>query len=285
MRVEACCQALLRQILPDLDPQRQGLCIDVGVGTFAFYCELFAQLGFPTVAVEPSPSPSLKTLCQRHDISLLELCLSDRVGTQTLHLGQFAKVANSNFSSLSADWFGASGRTQSVATLDLNSLLNQVSANQITCFKLDIEGWEPVVIKQFQALPQPLLPAVVMFEYGGGGRFDQGNQGWSPQFLDGTLDCLRTLQQRGYDFSIMIDYASGTKAKIFDLQRLDLAQETPFYANGVYGNILSFYQHQYSTAKIHRLCAPYGGGLVNWLVGNWVRYSAPGRRAQPLSSD
>ena len=49
MKVEDCCQALLAQILPTVDPQRQGICIDVGVGTFAFYCELFAQLGFETL--------------------------------------------------------------------------------------------------------------------------------------------------------------------------------------------------------------------------------------------
>ncbi len=63
MRVESCCQKLLEQLLPDLDPQRQGICIDVGVGTFAFYCELFARLGFSTVAIEPSPTDKLRIIC------------------------------------------------------------------------------------------------------------------------------------------------------------------------------------------------------------------------------
>lgn len=281
MRVEACCQALLRHLLPQIDPQRQGMCLDVGVGTFAFYCDLFAQLGFPTVAVEPLPTAKLKALCQRQPIQLLELCLSDRVGTQTLHLGEFAKVANSNFSSLSADWFGASGQTQQVDTLDLPTLLNQVQAQRLTCLKLDIEGWEPVVIQQLPQLPDERLPELVMFEYGGGGSYAQGNQGWSPQFLSGTLDCLKTLQQLGYQGGIMVDYAPGSQAKVFDLQALNLAEDTPFYPNSVYGNLILCRHQPYAEATIEAVCAPYRGGFINWLVGNLVlRTGGSPRRTQ-----
>ncbi|MEO1068170.1 MAG: FkbM family methyltransferase [Cyanobacteria bacterium J06638_6] len=270
MRVEACCQALLEQLLPDLDPQRQGFCIDVGVGTFAFYCELFARLGYATVAVEPAPTDKLRALCRQHSIQLIEQCLSDRVGVQTLHMGQFANLANSNFSSLAADWFGASTETRQVATLDLATLLTQVGATQITAFKLDIEGWEPVVIRQFVDLPVARLPQVVMFEYGGGGSRQKGKKGWSPKFLAGTLDCLYQLQQRGYGFSVMVDYASGTGAKVFNLQSLNLAQDIPFYANGVYGNILCFQKQHFSVTQIQHVCAPFGGGLANWLVSKVV---------------
>ncbi|MGF1568020.1 MAG: methyltransferase [Nodosilinea sp.] len=270
MRVEACCQALLKQILPELDPDRSGVCFDVGVGTFAFYCELFAQLGFTTVAVEPAPTDTLRAICQRYPIQLIEQCLSAQVGTQTLHMGQFANVANVNFSSLAADWFGASAETRQVPTLDLPTLLQRVVTPQITCFKLDIEGWEPVAINQFLALPTAQLPKLVMFEYGGGSSRKSGEKGWSPKFLKGTLDCLTVLQQRGYGFSVMVDYAAGTKAKIFDLQGMDLEHDSPFYANGVYGNILSFYGCRYAEARIHDICAPYRGGVVNWLVGKWV---------------
>jgi FkbM family methyltransferase len=266
MRVESCCQKLLEQLLPDLDPQRHGLCIDVGVGTFAFYCELFARLGFSTVAIEPSPTDKLRIICQKYPIQLIEKCLSDRVGIQTLHMGKFANFANSNFSSLSADWFGASTTTRQVPTLDLATLFGQLNATQITAFKLDIEGWEPVILQQFADLPVDLLPKVVMFEYGGGSSRKKGEKGWSPQFLMGTFDCLRALQQRGYGFSIMVDYASGTQVKVFDLQTLNLEQESPFYPNGVYGNILSFYQGSYPINLIEKICAPYSGGVVNWLM-------------------
>jgi hypothetical protein len=157
-----------------------------------------------------------------------------------------------------------------VLTLDLGTLLEQVAATRITAFKLDIEGWEPVVIHQMAALPSELLPQVVMFEYGGGSSRTQGDKGWSPKILAGTMTCLKTLQQRGYDFSVMVDYASGTQAKVFNLQTMDLAQESPFYPNGVYGNILCFYQQRFSAERIHQICAPFGGGLANWLVSKLV---------------
>ncbi|NJL45621.1 MAG: methyltransferase [Leptolyngbyaceae cyanobacterium SM2_3_12] len=270
MRVEACCQALLKQILPTLDPKRTGLCVDVGVGTFAFYCELFAQMGFTTVAMEPCPTDKLLNICQRYPIQLIQQCLSNQVGTQTLHMGQFAKVANSNFSSLAPDWFGASGVTRQVKTLDLRSLLAILPAAPITCFKLDIEGWEPMVIQQFSDLPGEQLPKLVMFEYGGGGALKTGAKGWSPRFLNGTMDCLKTLQKRGYGLSIMVDYAAGTPAKVFDLQGVSLGQDNLFYPNAVYGNILTFYDCSYPVPLIEEICAPYRGGLVNWLVGKLV---------------
>lgn len=270
MRVEACCHALLEHLLPDLDPDRQGLCVDVGVGTFAFYCELFARLGFATVAIEPSPTNKLRALCQQYPIQLIEQCLSDRRGTQTLHMGQFANLANSNFSSLAVDWFGASSSTRLVPTLDLATLLSQVSTPYLTAFKLDIEGWESVVIKQFAELPSQHLPRVIMFEYGGGSSRTQGSKGWSPKFFGGTMTCLKILQQKGYAFSIMVDYVSGTQARVFDLQSLDLARESPFYSNGVYGNILCFYQTHFPPERIQRICAPYHGGLAHWLVSTLV---------------
>jgi FkbM family methyltransferase len=270
MRVEACCQELLRQVLPVLDPQRKGVCFDVGVGTFALYCELFAELGFATVAVEPLPTKKLREICQRHSIRLFEQCLSDRLGTQTLHMGRFAGIANSNFSSLDSDWFGVSGSTKQVATTDLNSLLNLVGNYPITCFKLDIEGWEPVVIRQFRTLSTVQLPDLVMFEYGGGGNRRQNLKGWSPKYLDGTMSCLQTLQDLGYGQSIMIDYAAGTTASMFDLQAVDLSQDTLFPTNGVYGNILSFHRFSLDPARVNAICAPYKYGLVNWLVGKLI---------------
>lgn len=270
MRVEACCQALLRHILPVIDPQRKGVCFDIGVGTFALYCELFAKQGFATVAVEPLPTKKLKEICQRHSIRLFEQCLSDRLGTQALHMGRFAGIANSNFSSLDPDWFGVSGSTREVATTDLNNLIGLTGGYPITCFKLDIEGWEPVVIQQFHNLSTVQLPYIVMFEYGGGSNRTQNRNGWSPKYFDGTMSCLQTLQNLGYGQSIMIDYAAGTTARTFDLQTVDLNPETLFPTNSVYGNILSFYEFSLDKARMDAICAPYNRGLVNWLVGRLI---------------
>jgi FkbM family methyltransferase len=267
MHVEPCCQALLKEILPYVDPEREGLCIDVGVGTFAFYCEWFARLGFSTVAVEPLPVEKLQKLCQQHHIKLIKSCLSDQNGIQTLHLGRFAKQSNQNFNSLAPDWFGASSETKQVPTLDLASLLETIAAQKLTCLKLDVEGWESVIIKQLVNLPPQLRPKILMFEYGGGASRGRGSKGWSPKFLEATMTCLQTLQQSGYSFSIMVDYEAGTQAKVFDLRSLSLDQETLFSPQAVYGNIISFYDCAYSEPEIAKICAPYEGGWLHWLVG------------------
>ncbi len=266
MRVESCCQALLNKILPEIDPQREGFCLDIGVGTFAFYCELFARLNYPTVAVEPVPVAKLYKLCKQYNITLIESCLSDQNGTQTLYMGQFAKLINSNFNSLSPSWFGSSQNGREVPTLDLLTLLKTIHAEKITCFKLDVEGWESIIIQQFVNLPEPLLPKLVMFEYGGGESRLSGKKGWSPNFLDATMSCVHTLKKCGYGFSIMIDYASDANVKVFDLQSQALDPDSLFSSNAVYGNIISLYNCVYSEEAVTQICQPYTRSFINWLV-------------------
>ncbi len=257
MKVEDCCQALLAQILPTVDPQRRGVCIDVGVGTFALYCELFAQLGFETIAVEPLPLKEIRERCQQQGIEWIESCLSDVDGTQTLHLGTYQGAMDVNLSSLVANWWGASTTTREVRSLTLPTLLSQIQAQQITCLKLDVEGVELTILKQLVSLPKFLLPQVVMFEYGGGGRRDEGSQGWSQEFLAKTLDCIRVLRQCGYGFSIGIDSAPNTTEVIFDIGNLSLHIENILPQQAIYGNIISFYRGEFPQVKIQEICRNY----------------------------
>lgn len=257
MRVEACCQSLLAEILPEIDPKKAGFCIDVGVGNFAFYCEVFAKLGYPTVAVEPLPVKKLKQICDRYPIQLIESCLSNLDGKQTLYLGNFAGLFNTNFSSLSPNWFGSSGKTKEVQSITLLTLLEIIKPTQITCLKLDIEGWEFNVIEQLTHIPKTLLPKVIMFEYGGGVNKNQGQKGWSKEFLEKTLNCLSILKSCGYGFSLMIDFAPRTQEKIFDLRSQDLETEQLFSEQAVYGNIISLRDCVISEEKIHKTCQPY----------------------------
>jgi FkbM family methyltransferase len=270
MDVEPCCTDLLTKILPNIDSGREGICLDVGVGTFAFYCETFARLGFETVAVEPLPIPKLRQLCQDQKIRLIEACLSNRNGTQSLYVGRFANVSNQNFNSLAPDWFGSSQETRQVKTMTLSSLLQMIAAQTVTCLKLDIEGWESVVIQQFIDLPDPLRPKVTMFEYGGGASRKTGDKGWSPKFWESSLQCLRTLQQCGYGFSIMVDYSPGATVRIFDLQAPLLSLEELFPPDAVYGNIISFVDCRYSESDIGQICARHTGRWINWLVNRFV---------------
>jgi FkbM family methyltransferase len=257
MKVEDCCQALLAQILPTVDPQRQGICIDVGVGTFAFYCELFAQLGFETVAVEPLPLPAIRAMCQSHGIQWIESCLSDVDGTQTLHLGTYQGAVDVNLSSLVAHWWGASTVTQTVRSLRLPTLLSQVNPQKITCLKLDVEGVELTILRQLLELPESLLPFVVMFEYGGGDSRDSGQKGWSEEFLSKTYACLKVLQQCGYGFSIGIDSAPHTTEVLFDIRYPNIQLDNILHPQAIYGNIISLRHSNFSKFKIQEICREF----------------------------
>ncbi|GCL37528.1 FkbM family methyltransferase [Anabaena aphanizomenioides LEGE 00250] len=271
MRVESCCQSLLAEIIQEIDPQKEGFCIDVGVGTFAFYCEVFAKLGYPTIAVEPLPVKKLKQISASYGIKLLENCLSNIDGKQLLYLGNFAGLFNSNFSSLSPEWFGSSPKTKEVESITLSTLLSRIKPDKITCLKLDIEGWEFNVIEQLPNIDNALLPQVIMFEYGGGVNKKQGQKGWSKDFLEKTLNCLKILQKCGYQSCIMIDFAPQSKERFFDLQSVNIAVDQLFDDQSVYGNIITLKNGNISPAKIHTICQPYyQASLIDLLVHQLV---------------
>ncbi|MEB3228951.1 MAG: FkbM family methyltransferase [Synechocystis sp.] len=264
MRVEPCCQALLATLLPQIDPDRQGVCIDVGVGTFAFYCQIFAELGFEAIAVEPLPVKALQKLAERPNLTLLPVCLSDQDGEQTLYVGKFAGIFNSNFSSLSPQWFGASGQAKQVKTLSLESLIEQQKIQQITCLKLDIEGWEWQVIKQLETVKNELLPAVVMFEYGGGVNRKKNQKGWSPEFFKNTLESLALLKAKGYGHGLLLDFVPDRQEVMFDLKDLEVSDlENLFPPDSVYGNIIIFKTYQPDPHQVAQVCQSYY--RVNWI--------------------
>jgi FkbM family methyltransferase len=275
MRVEVCCQSLLAYLLPEIDPDRTGFCIDVGVGTFAFYCEIFAKLGFSTIAVEPLPVNKLRKLSQQYGITLIESCLSDQDGTQSLYLGSFAGLFNHNFNSLAADWFGSSRNSKAVSVMSLPTFIENINAQKITVLKLDIEGWEYNVIKQLPQLNPKLLPQVMMFEYGGGVNKNQGQKGWSKDFLAKTLHCLAILKDCGYGSSLMIDFDPQSQEQFFDLQSLDIAADSLFSNNSVYGNIISTLGVKLDQDAIASICRPYHRvNMVEWLVNKLVSKSS-----------
>ena len=255
--VEGCCLFLLNNILPRIDSKREGICIDVGVGTFAFYCEMFSMLGFETVAVEPLPIKSLRSLCEWHKIKLIEGCLSDINGPQKLYVGTWANDVNFNFSSLEPDWFGSSTETRKVQSLTLLKLLSKVKPKKLACLKIDIEGMELSVVKQFLDLPKSLLPKVVMFEYGGASSRSEGKNGWSDKFLKSTMVCLSVLKECGYSFSIMVDAVKDMKEKIFNLQFSDIDPDSIFPFNASYGNIVLLRDVHFDEKKIAEVCSLY----------------------------
>lgn len=257
MHVEECCQALLAELLPLVDRKRKGVCLEVGVGTFAFYCEMFSQLGFRTIAVEPLPVEALRLVCKKRAIQLMETCLSDSNGVQSIFLGRFRGSEDVNLSSLLPNWWGASDSSRPVPAIDLRTLLTSVGAREVTCIKLDVEGMESKIIRQFSRLPTSLLPKVVLFEYGGGDTRESGRGGWAQEFLDATMESLHILRQCGYTLVIVIDAAIGSAEKMFDLRSMVLDPEQLFHPRAVYGNIIAVRDVMYEEIRLRRICEPY----------------------------
>ncbi len=257
MHVEECCQALLNEILPEIDSERLGLAIDIGVGTFAFYCQLFDQLKFKTIAVEPLPNKQLKQLCKYRDIQLIESCISEIDGTVNLYIGSYNGEENLNLNSLRSDWWGSTATAKQVQSMTLAKLLAEIAATNITCIKIDVEGMELSIIQQFSQLSQSLLPKVLMFEYGGGATQESGIGGWSKELLDGTIKSLEILRDLGYGQTIIVDLAPDSQEQVVDLQSKNLAFTNLFPPQSIYGNIIALKGVQYPEAKIASICKFY----------------------------
>jgi len=257
MHVESCCQALLSNMLPELDRDRAGAAIDIGVGTFAFYCELFDRLGFKTIAAEPLPTDHLRRVCRSRNIRLIETCVSEADGLVDMYVGSFNGQENFNLNSMRSDWWGSSASTRKVRSMTLGSLLAYNVPDSITCMKIDVEGMELSIIKQLQILKEPMLPKAIMFEYGGGGTREKRQGGWSDEMLGETIKCMEVMRSLGYGQSIMVDSAADTKERIFDLQSVDIEPEAMFLPQCIYGNIICLRRLHYPENKIDAICRPY----------------------------
>ncbi len=255
MQVEECCSALLELILPSIDKDRSGWAIDVGVGTFCFYCEQFAKLGFRTAAVEPLPVEELKNICSKLNIRLIETCLSDKNGTATLYKGTFQEEENLNLNSLRSDWWGVGKDPVEVKTSTLQSVLQHLDIKRISCLKLDVEGMEFSVIKQIAQLQAEQIPHLLMFEYGGGGTRRSGTGGWSADIFDETLESLNILANLGFDKTVLID--SGTNIPYIHFMQTEKALEHYFLPEFIYGNIITSRVGIVSDEDIISCCLPY----------------------------
>jgi FkbM family methyltransferase len=257
MHVEECCHALLHHILSIIDTNKKGLCIDVGVGTFALYCELFAKNGFETVAVEPLPTPAVAKLCRSLGISLIEACLYDNDGTTAIYTGTFNGSEDSNLSSVRSDWWGSSSNSVQVRSMTLDTLLKSINAHLITCLKLDVEGVESVIIKQLQQVNLSLLPSVVVFEYGGGSTKQEGKAGWSEAGINETLSCFRMLKDLHYRTVILVDSLADSQERVIDLAEVNVLPDIMFHPQSIYGNAICFLDCISDATWIENICCLY----------------------------
>ena len=257
MHVEECCLALLNYVLPEIDRNRKGLCIDIGVGTFAFYFEIFARTGFATVAIEPLPIPAVTKICRLLGIKLVTSCIYDNDGTQTMYTGTYSGAENLNLSSIRSDWWGSSANSIQVRSMTLDTLLKSVDAKIITCLKIDVEGVESVIIKQLKSINASLLPAVIVFEYGGGGAMHDGKGGWSEEGINETLSCFSMLQKLGYRTTIVIDSMPDSRERVIDLAEVDMSPDILFNPRSIYGNAICFRDRVSDETWIETICSLY----------------------------
>lgn len=234
------------------------MAFEIGVGTFSFFCETFAKLGFPTVAVEPMPTPTLIKLCNKRNIRLITGVVSDIDGFATLYIGNYEGAENTNLNSLYSNWWGSSAKTKEVVSVTLPRLLSNVGASKITCMKLDVEGAELSIISQFSSLSETEIPSVVMFEYGGGGQRNDGEGGWSSAYLGATMDCLKIMKSCGFDETIVID-ATSSRGHIVNLQNSTMMVDEFFEPQAVYGNIIAFRQYRPDAQELAKICQLYVG--------------------------
>jgi FkbM family methyltransferase len=258
MRVEECCGALLRALLPAIDPDRAGACIEIGVGTSYPYFEIFSASGFKTYAVEPLPTPHVRDSCAHHTTTLIEACVSEMSGHRDLYIGEARGQEMLNYNSLQSDWWGVGGKSKSVPSLTVADLMERVSEQAITCMKIDIEGAEPLVIGQFGDIPATRLPSVVMFEYGGGGQRAGGAAGWQDKFFQGTLECVQTLSAVGFETLIVIDSEASAIEQVVEVSTLS-SPESLFGPTAEYGNIIACRGLPLPPDAIHTFCAQFHG--------------------------
>jgi FkbM family methyltransferase len=257
MHVEECCSALLNYILPQVDRTKSGITIEIGVGTFHFYCSLFKKLGFEVIAVEPIPNEDLKALCRKQNIKLIESCITKIDGPMDIYMGTWQGEENTNLCSTRSDWWGTTSETKQVESISLSTLLKSIQKQAITCIKIDVEGAEVDIIEQFLDVTQGSLPLVLMFEYGGGTTKNTQQGGWSPEIYNGTLRCLEVLKSLKYREIIAIDSSENFVSKVYDLQNLSSFEDI-FPETSNYGNIIATCDRILSQLDLYPIVSLYG---------------------------
>lgn len=186
----------LYDLLHEYDPDKTGWCIDGGAGIQDFFGLYFSEWGWQSLIVEPKPSPALlNSLTNDIMLEAAALCATD--GIVILYEGH-----DGNTHSLDTAWENVTGHPHKNTALDVpgiryQTLLEEWSIDKVACLKLDIEGSEWSVIRQFIE-DSVTLPTIVSIEYGGGYAKSSGMGGWSVERFGNILKCIDVLRACGY---------------------------------------------------------------------------------------
>ncbi|MES2377385.1 MAG: FkbM family methyltransferase [Bacteroidota bacterium] len=225
---------LIKLVADEIDINRTGFAIEIGVGTSNFYALVYKGLGFNTIAVDPVPYAPFVDLALQHQIVFDESCIYLENGEQTIYIS-----SQSDLSSLHNNWWGVTQNiSKKVASQNLTTFIEKHGIEKITFFKVDTEGSEYEILQQFTSLSPQLLPGVIEFEFGGGGLKNEHKGGWEPGFYKKTLTTLELLKKLGYKEAIIFD-SIELKPVLFSFESTANFDDL-FKPNFEYGNLIAF---------------------------------------------
>ena len=237
-------------LLKKYDKKKVGVAIEIGVGTFNFYFEVFHHAGYKTYAIEPLPTANLKKIININKIDLIEACILDYEGTVNIYSGIFKNSDCMDVSSVNQDWWGINEKSKVIVvnSTTLKKIIKKYKINAITYIKIDTEGSEYSIIKQLVDFEKRLLPKIIEFEYGGGAIKNSGIGGWGLDYMTKTLGCVSTCYNLGYKYVLLFESVNENPIE-FNLDEL-MNYEEIFQDNYVYGNIIMFQKKFYDFKKI-----------------------------------
>lgn len=207
MEVERTILNFIPHILKKVDKKKEGVAIDIGVGTSNFHCLIFARNGYKTFAIEPLAVSDLFELASKYKFELFQGCIHLHDQEINIYSGFFNGESVIDVSSNNKSWWGVkeTSKTMTVPALTFKSLTNKYNIDHISYLKIDTEGSEWEIIQQLKKGEDYNLPEVVEFEYGGGDFKINKKAGWSDEYFQKTLQCISYLSDLGYYYLFVFE--------------------------------------------------------------------------------
>jgi len=280
MNFEFATDYLCSKFLGRLRPSTSGVVLEIGLGSLNYSFMWAAPLGFRCVAVEPLPVEALINSSNEHGVELVRAAMSDISGDIPIFHGELYGHDLVDISSLNPRWWGVGDRKTIVQCLTLPELCSTRSIDLIALMKIDTEGSENNILSMLRDFSFTSLPRIITVEYGGGGEASSCMRGgWAPEFFEGTRQLLNTLEELGYNCSIVLEENRilpklRKSATAFDAEKI-------FESDFVVGNLLfirdakdavmfdnlirsSIHVFVLSSLKLH--CVPRIRWLRNWHI-------------------
>ena len=180
--------------------------LEIGLGSLNFSFMWAAPLGYRCIAVESLPVQALINASKRHGVELVRAAMGNRSGEVPIFHGELHGRDLVDVSSLNPRWWGVGDRKTIVPCLTLPDLCLSKSIDSIALLKVDTEASENNILSMLADFSFVKLPRLIAVEYGGGGEAKGSMRGgWAHEFIEGTSQLLRTLEELGYSCSIVLE--------------------------------------------------------------------------------